>query len=214
MTTKLVAGLLTILFASTAYAGAPQKPPGDNEGRELDPAIAKRFNLPGGCRVSLPDPQGKQARVARVAARMSAWVADQAPEIKDPPKVYLHREGDGHVLLIGPARDGVNMGTVPPDNIVKINQREGSEEPIGIIDHTNEVHWVALTNIGTVRDRLKEYKDGLGDAGMLEKMSFKVKNQRPTKKIGQSLHHNEDSYTVTALIINFLGQPRVFGICM
>ncbi|HEY8102304.1 MAG TPA: hypothetical protein VIF82_16315 [Burkholderiaceae bacterium] len=211
---KLGAGLLAILFASSVYADTPQKPPSDNEGRELDPAIAKRFNLPGGCRVSLPDPKGKQARVARTAARMSAWVADQAPEIKDPPKVYLHREGDEHVLLIGPARDGVNMGTLPPDNFVKINQREGSEEPIGIIDHTKEVHWVALTNIGTVRDRLKEYKDGLGDLGMLEKMSFTVKNERPTKKIGQSLHHNADSYTVTALIINFLGQPRVFGICM
>jgi len=211
MKIKLVAGLLTVLFASSVYADAPQKPPSDNEGRELDPAIAKRFNLPSGCRVSLPDPAGKQARVARTAARMSAWVADQAPEKKDPPKVYLHREGDRHVLLIGPADNPVNMGVL---DHVDIKQREGSEIPIGIIDHTDEVHWVALTNIGTVKGRLKEYKDGLGDAGMLEKMSFTVKNERPTKKVGQSLHHNADSYTVTALIINFLGQPRVFGICM
>jgi hypothetical protein len=214
MKTKLIAGLLTALVASSVYAGAPQKPPSNDEGTVLPQNVASRLGLPGGCRVALPDPAGKQARVARTAARMSAWVADQAPEIKDPPKVYLHREGDSHVLLIGPAEDPVNMGTVPPNNFVKINQREGSEEPIGVIDHTSEVHWVALTNIGTVRSRLKEYQNGLGDGGMIGKMSFKVKNERPTKKVGQSLHHNADSYTVTVLVINFLGQPRVFGICM
>jgi hypothetical protein len=211
MKIKLIAGMLTVVVASSVYADAPQRPPSDNEGTELSPAIAKRLNLPSGCRVALPDPKGNQARVARTAARMSAWVASQAPEKKDPPRVYLHREGDRHVFLRGPAIEPVNMGEL---DHVAIMQRENSMIPIGIVDHTDEVHWVSLSNIGTVKDRLKEYKDGLGDAGMIEKMSFKVRNARPTKKPFQKVHDNNDSYTVTALIINFLGQPRVFGICM
>lgn len=211
MKKNLAAGLLMALFATCALADAPQRPPDNNEGEELRPEIAQKLNLPGGCRVAFPQKNGNQARVARVAARMSAWVASQAPERKDPPRVYLHREGDRHVFLRGPAINPVNMGVL---DHVAIYQREDGMIPIGIVDHTNEVHWVSLSNIGTVKDRVKEWKDGVFDAGMIEKMSFEVRNARPTKKPFQKTKKNEDSYVVTALVINFLGQPRVFGICM
>ena len=211
MKSKFAAGLLMALLMSSAYADAPQRPPGDNEGHELSPAIQQALKIPGACRVAFPDKGGNSARVARTAARMSAWVASQAPEKKDPPRVYLHREGDKHVFLRGPAINPVNMGVT--DHVL-IYQRENDMIPIGIVDHSDEVHWVSLSNIGTVKDRVKEYKDGLLDAGMIEKMQFEVRNARPTKKPFQKTKKNEDSYVVTALIINFLGQPRVFGICM
>ena len=209
---KLVmAALLSTCFLGNVFA-APQVPPKGDEGTELPKAIQDRFKLPGGCRISLPDPKGKSARVARVSARMSAWVADQLPDGKEPPKVYLHREGDSRVYLVGPARDPVNMGVTPD---LAIYQREESKIPIGLVDHTDEVHWMALSNLGEIVGRLKEYKDGLGDAGMLEKQSFRVNNGRIyPATLTSGPKDKKSDYTVTLMIIKFLGQPRVFGLCM
>jgi hypothetical protein len=205
---------LTALFASSVYA--EQKPPGGDEGQQLPASAVSALKLTGACRVALPDANGNQPRVARTAARMSAWVADQKPMNGQTPRVYLHREGDRNVFLRGPAINGVNMGAISD---VAIHQRESEDkkaeaEPIGIIDHTDEVHWVALDNIGKVRDSLQEFKNGLFDGGFIGKMSFEVRNARPTKHIGEHTHENADSYTVTALVIKLGGQPRVFGICM
>lgn len=206
----VMAGLLSSCFAMQAMA--VQVPPKGDEGTALPAAIQQRFGLPGGCRIALPDPQGKSARVARVSARMSVWVADQLPNGKEPPKIYLHREGDDRVYLVGPARDPVNMGVTPA---LAIYQRESGNIPIGIVDHTDEVHWMALSNVGEAMGRLKEYKDGLGDAGMLEKQSFTVNNGRIyPATISHGPKDKKDSYTVTLMLVKFLGQPRVFGVCM
>ncbi|MBI3070609.1 MAG: hypothetical protein HYY84_00640 [Deltaproteobacteria bacterium] len=206
------AGLFLTIGLTSAASAAPQKPPSKDEGSGLPAALVKKLGLPDGCKVALPDPKGRSARVARVASRMSAWVASQAPEIKDPPKVFLHREGDKRVLLRGPAIDPVNMGVTPK---LAIYQREDNLIPIGIVDHSQEVHWISISNIGELRDRISEYKDGLLDGGMLQKMSFGVRHGRIyPATIGHGPKLKEGTYTVTVLVIKLGGQVRVFGICM
>ena len=206
----LCVGLLASCVAMEAMA--VQVPPKGDEGTELPTAVQQRLGLPGGCRVALPDPSGKSARVARVASRMSVWVADQMPNGKEPPKLYLRREGDDRVYLVGPARDPVNMGATPA---LAIYQREANNIPIGLVDHSDEVHWMALSNLGEVVGRVKEYKDGLGDAGMIEKQSFTVNNGRiyPAKPFKKP-ENKKGEYKVTILLTKVLGQPRVFGVCM
>lgn len=213
MKKKLSVSLLLAMLATSALA-EPQRPPEDDEGTVLPAAIAKRFGLDGyECRVALPNPQGNVPRVARTAARMSVWVADQKPIDGESPRVYLHREGDGRVFLRGPAFNAVNMGELG-DLIIRNREEDGPDKPMGI-DHSNFVHWVPLGNLGEMRARIKEYQDGLGDLGMIEKASFSVHHARqyPPKGLKKG-ELKEGQYDVTVLLAKFAGRVRVFGLCM
>lgn len=223
------AGLVAALLASNAYAFKPQTVPSKNEGTPLEtlmsPAAIKSLGLPGGCVVGLPNTTKGTPRVAKVAARMSAWIGDQTPDLK-LPRVYLHREGDKHVFLRGPAIDVLNMGVGLADtgaggvnnDYLTIKQREtadGKNEGfLAVVDHTNDIHYIRLANLDNLGKSLKSFEDGPLDGSRLGKMAFRVDNARPTKKIGQSTHHNADSYTVTALYVRLGGALRVFGLCM
>lgn len=221
---KLVIALSTLLFTAHTYAAwQPQNPPGQNEGTSLDAIIktasdaAKAKGLSykpldwstGGCLVSLPDSNKKTARVARVQARMASWIGQQTPDTQSP-RVYLQRRGDGRVFLFGPAENILNMGFSDNQNHLVIRQREtadGKDEGvIAAMDHTNEVHYLPLTNITNLGSGLKAFEDGPLDGDRIGRMTFKVGNGR--------LGSGRDSYTVTALVIKLGGALRVFGLCM
>ena len=102
------------------------------------------------------------------------------------------------------------MGFSDNQDHLVIRQREtadGKDEgAIAAMDHTNEVHYLPLTNITHLGSGLKAFEDGPLDGDRIGRMVFKVGNGR--------LGSGRDSYTVTALIIKLGGTLRVFGLCM
>ncbi len=236
MKTALITGLFAAFFISSAHATfVKQTPPSKNEGSSLDDIISsysqkallqamkgKGFNykvpdVPKGCLVSLPDKNNTTPRVARVASRMSAWIGEQTPD-KQLPRVYLHREGDRHVFLVGPAENVNDSMGDKPDLIIRQRETESGnpkdEGVLGVVDHSDEVHYIPLTNMNTIGAGLKAFEDGPLDGDRIGKMQFRVKNARPTVDLLGNTSKNSDSYTVTALFIKFGGAVRVFGLCM
>ncbi len=239
MKPKILVTLLAMV-ASNVYAGfTPQTVPKQNEGVRFKDIqingqpistdqiskISNILKLPSSrnladCLVSLPDPGGKTARVARVASRMSAWIGEQTPD-KKLPRVYLHREGDDNVYIRGKTvftvDDSMGKITGPMDNAPEllIRAREtasGDPEEEGTINFAargNEVHYLPLVNIESIGSDLKSYEDGPLDGDRIRAMSFKVGTARPSHSGG-----NLDSYTVSVLLIRLGGVVRAFGLCM
>lgn len=223
MKLKLMTGLLATLLAANTYAAfVPQTAPKGDTGTKLESLLPastmQKIGLAGkNCLVSLPDANKKTARVARFKGHLAAWIADQSPDL-NLPRIYLQRQGDSRVLLVGPAEnvDG-SMGL--GDNLI-IKQRESENDrdltPMGIADKTNEIHWIRLATIDTAGAGLKAFEDGPLDGDRIGKLTFRVKDGRLDKA---TISHPKprmdwDGNTITALTIKLGGTMRVFGLCM
>ncbi len=222
MKLKLMTGLLATLLAANTYAAfVAQTAPDGDKGTKLETILSsstiRKLGLTDkDCLVSLPDANKKTARVAKFRGHLAAWIGSQSPDL-NLPRIYLQRQGDGRVLLVGPAEnvDG-SMGF--GDNLI-IRQRESENDrdltPMGIADKTNEIHWIRLATIDTAGAGLKAYEDGPLDADRIGKLTFRVKDGRADKAtISHGPRMDWDGNTITALTIKLGGTMRVFGLCM
>ncbi len=220
---KLMTGLLAGLLTTSAHAAfVAQTVPSGDTGTKLENVVSsstiQKLGLTGkNCLVSLPDSNKNTARVARFRGHLSAWIASQTPDT-NLPRIYLHREGDSRVLLVGPA-ENVDGSMGYGDNlIIKQRESEGDRDqtPMGLADKSNEIHWIRLATIDTAGAGLKAYEDGALDADRIGKLTFRVKDGRLDKA---TIKHPKprmdwDGNTITALTIKLGGTMRVFGLCM